>query len=555
MPSAANLKAAQEVVHSRSRAKRGLFRDASGGTKPPLSLRNAVMNNKGASRATVARIVKRLVAANAADFDELPSPAIGRPRMLTEEQDEAIVAFIIWMERSGLPASKGEIEDAANTLRLRRDPEAKPVSRMWYPRFREDHPELEKAFLKASEKSRESWEAGGLADLKEWFKQLTEAIANHRINASECWNADQAGVRVGILRERAQCLIVRTKKKTRAQVLSPSDRETCTIIGTGSAAGDTTPPWLIFKSLPTLGWAYLDGDPNMRFAQSESAFSNGDITVEWARRFNRHSWEKSASARRTGKSFEEWFGSAHIIQGFEKSGIFPPADKPAVTYLLKKQLKAKKAVDPAFASLLPLETRFQVASDTVKHMREGYHDILSSPTRAGLRQVSNVMNEAALLETTIKMYADDRRSRIEKQYYKRKRGKAAKPVGEYSLNVSLQEIRDQQEEFIGETHAKEEKRQIRSTRSILLREIERLKTEWRENKEVVVNGITKKLPFKKWLEHTGKDKDYLSMDTQRSQMTQLLNEKTDGFMIDTELPPQVRDSIRAANHAAKPLTR
>lgn len=29
-----------------------------------------------------------------------------------------------------------------------------------------------------------------------------------------------------------------------------------------------------------LGWAYLDGDSNMRFAQSESAFSNGDITVE-----------------------------------------------------------------------------------------------------------------------------------------------------------------------------------------------------------------------------------------------------------------------------------
>ncbi|KAH7184381.1 hypothetical protein DER44DRAFT_803256 [Fusarium oxysporum] len=43
------------------------------------------------------------------------------------------------------------------------------------------------------------------------------------------------------------------------------------------------------------------------------------------------------------------------------------------------------------------------------------------------------------------------------------------------------------------------------------------------------------------------------MHTQRSQMTQLLNEKTHGIMIDTELPPQVRDSIRAANHAAKPL--
>ena len=44
------------------------------------------------------------------------------------------------------------------------------------------------------------------------------------------------------------------------------------------------------------------------------------------------------------------------------------------------------------------------------------------------------------------------------------------------------------------------------------------------------------------------------MDTQRSEMTQLLNEKTDGFMIDTQLPQEVRDSILEASHAAKPLS-
>jgi hypothetical protein len=79
MLSAANLRATQEVDYSLARAKRGLFRDTSGGIKPPLSLRNAVMNNKRASRATVARIIKRLEAANTANFDELPSSAIDRP--------------------------------------------------------------------------------------------------------------------------------------------------------------------------------------------------------------------------------------------------------------------------------------------------------------------------------------------------------------------------------------------------------------------------------------------------------------------------------------------
>jgi hypothetical protein len=668
MPSQANLKAAQAVVLSRARHQKGLSRDASKVSKQPLSLRNAEARHHGSSRATIQRIVKKLEAANSSDLNDIAFKTAGRPRILTDEEEEAIVAFVMWMERSGLPACKGEVEDAANTLRLRRNPDAQPVSRMWYRRFRDDHPELDKSILKSLDKSREAWEVAGIDDVKEWFKRLAELITKLQIGASEIWNADQAGVRVGILRERVECLIVRTKKKSPAQVLSPADRETCTVIGTGNAIGDTIPPWLIFKSFPTLEWAYIDGDPNMRFAQSESAFSNGDITLEWAMEFNRHSWGKSATVQDRQLSFEEYFGCdehlrkplehhisfdeppkertpaekiwrlliidgftghgafafreycikfdilvafllphsthklqpmdvgvfqwmknahqkklrqalrqgnlsfnrrdfagafmeifnegftrAHIISGFEKSGIFPPTDQPAVSYLLQKQLKSKQAVDPAYASLLPPEGRFSAASDTAKHVGERYHDILSSPTRAGLKNIRNIVNEAMLLEDTIKRYADDRRSRIEKQYNKRKRGKKAKPIGDYIHNVSLQEIRDQQESFIAETRAKEGKSQLRTARSIAIREIERFKSEWRDNKEVIVNGVLKKLQFKKWLQHTGKDKDYLSMDTQRSKMTELLNEKTDGFMIDTQLPQEVRESIRNANFAGKPL--
>ncbi|KAJ0128780.1 Uncharacterized protein HZ326_28122 [Fusarium oxysporum f. sp. albedinis] len=247
------------------------------------------------------------------------------------------------------------------------------------------------------------------------------------------------------------------------------------------------------------------------------------------------------------------FTSKNIISGFEKSGLFPPNANPGVTYLLKQQMRAKKAVDPAFSSLLPSETRFQRASDTAKQVVEKYRNILSSPTRAGLREVNKVVTEACLLEETVTMYVDDRRKRIEKRYHEKKRGKRGKPVGDFAHNISLQELRDQQQEFLAGTQEKEHRRQIRATRSTLLRETEKFKAEWREDKEVIINGATKKLQFKKWLKHTGKDKEYLSMDTQRSQMTQLLNEKTDGFMIDTQLPPEVSESIRKANYAPKPL--
>ncbi|KAI8654437.1 HTH CENPB-type domain-containing protein [Fusarium keratoplasticum] len=612
----------------------------------PLSLRAASSRHPGSSVASIQRIVTRLETG-------FTPQQVGRPRVLTDEEDEAIVAFVIWMERSGFPASKPEIEDAATTLRQRRNPDADPVSKMWYARFRDNHPELEQAFLKAAEQSRESWEAGGLDDLKQWFKNLTETIRSHNISASECWNTDQAGIRIGILRESVKVLVVRTRRRTRKQVLSPSNRETCTLIGTGSAAGDTMPPWLIFKTWPTLDWAYIDADPDIRFAQSDTAFSNGEITLEWMIHFNRCSWAKSAKAQQilcestfnmifppishaadttiwrlivfdgfTGHGvfavreycakfciitaplpphsthvlqpmdvgvfqplknahqkllgkwlrkgnisfsrtdfvrgfqevFEEGFTAHNIISGFEKSGIYPPNPKPAIAYLAKKQLQAKQAVDPAFASLLPQESRFQAAADTAKRLSDRYGDTFSSPTRAGLRQIRNVVTEAVVLESTVTAYVDDRRARIEKRYNATKRGKRAKPIGDFSHNVSLQEIRDQQEEVIAEARQKEEKAQVRTARSLVIQEMKKIKDQWRQEKEITVDGVKKKASWAQWLEHTGKDIEYYSMETQRSTMHQILTQKPDPFMIDTQLPQEVHEAIHNASFAPKPLS-
>jgi hypothetical protein len=329
MPSDPNLKAAQAVVISRQRLQKGLSRDASNGSKKPLSLRDAEQRYPGSKKSSIARIIKKLEEANTIDFEQVCEPVMGRPRLLSDDEEEAIVSFIIWMQRSGLPASKHEIEDAANTIRSRRDPDTEPVGRMWYRRFRDDHPELDTSILKAKEAARFEYEEAGIEETKQWFKRLTEVITRYRIGASECWNADQAGIRVGILRERVQCLIVRTKKKTPTEVFSPENRETCTVIGTGNAAGATTPPWLIFKAFPTLEWADIDGDLEMRFAQSDTAFSNGEITLEWAKHFNRQSWEKSAVVQHRQLGFEEWFGcNEHLKSPFSP---LTPFDEPPGT--------------------------------------------------------------------------------------------------------------------------------------------------------------------------------------------------------------------------------
>ncbi|KAJ3461129.1 hypothetical protein MRS44_011996 [Fusarium solani] len=145
---------------------------------------------------------------------------------------------------------------------------------------------------------------------------------------------------------------------------------------------------------------------------------------------------------------------------FKKSGIYPPNPKPAIAYLTKKQLQSKQAINLAFASLLPHDSRFQTAADTAKHLSERYSDTFSSPTRAGLRQIHKVITEAVILESIVTAYVDNRRARIEKRYNAKKRGKRVNLVSDFSHNISLQEIREQQEEVIAETRQKEEKAQV-----------------------------------------------------------------------------------------------
>ncbi|RFN44709.1 hypothetical protein FIE12Z_11051 [Fusarium flagelliforme] len=271
MPTDANLKAARAVVLSRQRLQKGLSRDAAGPPKKPLSFRDAEAQYPGSSRASIARIVKRLEAADTVDYDDVAEPKIGRPRMLTEAEEEAIVTYIMWMDKLGLPALKWEIEDAALTLMRCCDPESR-------------------------EGAQAEYEEAGVEDTQEWFQRLEEAIRMKNIGASETWNADEAGVRV--------------------------------------------------------------------------------------------------------------------------------------EYLLCKQLGKKKTCTPAYASLLPSETRFLSASVTAESIGERYHDILSSPTRQGLKHIRNIVHEAVLLEDVIKKYVDNRKTRIEKRYHERKRGKRAKTVSD-----------------------------------------------------------------------------------------------------------------------------
>ncbi|KJZ69757.1 hypothetical protein HIM_10840 [Hirsutella minnesotensis 3608] len=299
------LKAAQAYLGYRDAAQRP--RRASTTPMKPFTLRAAAEKYR-VSPATLHRAVKRLSSGE-------PLGHAGRPPLFSSDEDEAIVAYVVWMQQGGFPATKSQVEAAAMTLRLRRDPDARPLSKNWYPRWIEAHPYLRKTTIKAVERNRKSFEATDTTEVETFFSRLDEITKKHRIGATEIWNEDECGVRIGSVRERISVVIVRSTRHRRPEIINPGNRESCTLIGAANAAGETMSPWIVFRVFPSESWSDIDGSGDIRFARSDTGFSNAEITLDWIHHFNIVSWTKSSRARRTGQSLEEWFGCTADLRG------------------------------------------------------------------------------------------------------------------------------------------------------------------------------------------------------------------------------------------------
>jgi hypothetical protein len=615
-----------------------------------------------------------------------PRPG-GRPRILSDDEDSALVAFVDYLQRGGFPATKPQIITVATGLRQLRDPDAEPISDGWYRNWLADHPELQSSYIKAIDRARKSFQSTDIEDIETFFKKLQRAIKRYRIGPSEIWNEDECGIRIGCIRERVHVIVTRTSRKQRPEVLDPANRESCTLLGAVNAIGDSMPPWLVFKTFPVESWASIKADEDIRFARSETGFSNAEITIDWLRHFNITSWEKSAQAQRSGLTLEEWFGcspfdngddddgddsdgddsdgddgnatrkrkgrkvprpsdqriyrilvidgftghtgldfvaycmrfdiiivifpphSTHILQpldvgvfqalknahqkalqrllqqgdlhvsrldflkafqdvfnegftahnimsGFEKTGIFPPTSTPAINRILNAQRKLREAINPAYASLLPDEFRFQGVADQIDDLIERYRDRHSSPSREVLRRAKRLVVEGTVMDSNLRENIRDRHSRIEKANNIMKRGKVVKPTGKfYTESVALKEIRIQHHKTLKEAEEKSHKAELKAIAKWMDDNMAQLKADWRSDK---TNGVTDDEGksfhrFRHWLSYTKRDQEYISLETQREEYKKLLNEpKTPSFYIDVSRP-SLNKAIADASRTSRPL--
>ncbi|RSL38552.1 hypothetical protein CEP51_016905 [Fusarium floridanum] len=77
------------------------------------------------------------------------------------------------------------------------------------------------------------------------------------------------------------------------------------------------------------------------------------------------------------------------------------------------------------------------------------------------------------------------------------------PAMAYLAKKQLQskqaELREQQEEVIAEPRQKEERAQVRTARSLVIQEMKKVKEDWRQNKDIAVDGVKKMASWSQWL--------------------------------------------------------
>lgn len=219
------------------------------------------------------------------------------------------------------------------------------------------------------------------------------------------------------------------------------------------------------------------------------------------------------------------FTKHNIMSGFEKAGIWPTSATPVINSIIAKQRKQQKAIHPSIMKLLPVETRFQDAQDQMERVYKRYQQVMSSPTLEAITSVRNVLSEAIIIDRERETFSADRLSRIERYGKRRNPGSRVRPRGDFITSVGFPDIQAQHEASLAATEVKEQRSQLRLTRTIILQEIKALKARWKEEIKTRATQGQPRLTWNQWLDETDNRPRFLTLETQRKEHNDVLSQR------------------------------
>ena len=122
-----------------------------------------------------------------------------------------------------------------------------------------------------------------------------------------------------------------------------------TLIGAGNAVGTPLPAYCIFKQWPDISWGdrAFGLDEDIRFARSDTAFNNGEITLDWIKHFNIHAWKAHREVQTRGLEpfdFKAWFGCDQNCEDPESNIGFIDTETVPVEWALRRRTPEKERI-------------------------------------------------------------------------------------------------------------------------------------------------------------------------------------------------------------------
>jgi hypothetical protein len=150
-------------------------------------------------------------------------------------------------------------------------------------------------------------------------------------------------------------------------------------------------------------------------------------------------FKRSGFISKLSEILREGFTVHNIMNGFEKSGIFPVDGRGVIHKVKEKKKSLLATTNPALQSLLPKETRFKDAREVSRHLKRNYRDGFSSPTRHSFGILDDVVCEAVLLNSFAEEHIQTRLQRIAATNNKRNKRKKVMPSGKYINSVTVEQ--------------------------------------------------------------------------------------------------------------------
>lgn len=206
---------------------------------------------------------------------------------LTDAQDQALYDYIARLDQLGVYVRLSMIASCATYLIQRAyegigTPPSATVR--WAKNWLKRNPELHRRRQRSLDLNRAV--AHDKEAILKWFNSLIDIIKLYGITASDIWNFDETGFRIGIGKDQ---WVITFEPRRRIYLASPDDRTTLTMTECVNADGAVIEPMVIIEGSEFLDRYFTDLPDGYLVARSGSGYTNDELSLEWARHFVRES--------------------------------------------------------------------------------------------------------------------------------------------------------------------------------------------------------------------------------------------------------------------------